>query len=171
MTKSTGTTNLLLQAAVEALRPSNAAGSNATPPAAAVATQSDVRAGRISRPETPAREGPNPLVLSQILQRNTSVPRRLSSGSGSSGMGTPALMRSVSSLRGGLLDADSGNGGRPAFEVTVDQIRDQHFAAARESIQNQEILAALLEDLDYDCERLRSLLLAAQVRLFADSGR
>lgn len=74
--------------------------------------------------------------------------------------GTPALMRSVSSLKG-LQDGEDG--GR-SFDATVDQIKEQHLKAAREAIRDDELREGLLEDIEYDCERLRSFLLAGQVR-------
>jgi aspartate kinase len=76
--------------------------------------------------------------------------------------GSPAPLRrdmanSVSSLRS--LDDDAV----PAFNATVDQIKRDHLQAARRVVKDPVILQHLEEDLDYDCERLRSFLLAAQI--------
>lgn len=58
--------------------------------------------------------------------------------------------------------------GPPLFNVTVDRIKEDHLIAARAVVKDAEILRELEDDLKYDCERLRSFLLAAQVsRLFA----
>ncbi|KAI5477263.1 aspartate kinase [Pseudohyphozyma bogoriensis] len=132
--KSTGTTNLLLRAALEALRP-----------------RSDLPS---STPGTPGPNGEklNPLT-SQIFQRTASV----TPGQTRSGTSTPAsLSNSFSSLRA----SDEGD---QVFNATVDQIKEDHIAAARKVIKDQAILAELEDDLDYDCERLRSFLLAAQI--------
>jgi aspartate kinase len=50
------------------------------------------------------------------------------------------------------------------FNLTVDQIKEDHIKAARAVLRDEDILRELEDDLDYDCERLRSFLLAAQVR-------
>ena len=53
----------------------------------------------------------------------------------------------------------------PSFNATVDLIRQEHFTAARESIQDADILKELEEEIENDCNWLRSFLLASQVRL------
>lgn len=53
--------------------------------------------------------------------------------------------------------------GPQLFNATVDQIRDDHFKAARAVVRDENLLRELEDDLEYDCERLRSFLLAAQV--------
>lgn len=53
--------------------------------------------------------------------------------------------------------------GPQLFNATVDQIRDDHLKAARSVVRDERLLRELEEDLEYDCERLRSFLLAAQV--------
>lgn len=49
------------------------------------------------------------------------------------------------------------------FHATVDQIKQDHLAAAKQYIRSADVLAQLEDELDYDCERLRSFLLAAQI--------
>ncbi|KDE06116.1 hypothetical protein MVLG_03533 [Microbotryum lychnidis-dioicae p1A1 Lamole] len=158
--KSTGTTNLLLRAALEALRPRAPDMSSSIP----------------SLPPTPAPGTPgiassdriNPLT-SQIFQRSSSNASSPSPASKNnthtrSGVSTPhstrsnSLVASISSLR--VRDIDEGP---QLFHGTVDQIKEDHLKAARSFIKDPQILAELEDDLDYDCERLRSFLLAAQI--------
>ncbi|KAJ3535829.1 hypothetical protein NMY22_g6309 [Coprinellus aureogranulatus] len=51
----------------------------------------------------------------------------------------------------------------PAFHGTVDVIKEEHFKAAREHIQDAEILAELEDEIDSDCEWLRSFLYATKI--------
>ncbi|KAJ7484371.1 Aspartate/glutamate/uridylate kinase [Mycena latifolia] len=51
----------------------------------------------------------------------------------------------------------------PAFHETVDLIRQEHFNAARASIQSCGILKELEAEIERDCEWLRSFLYASQV--------
>jgi aspartate kinase len=150
-TKATGTTNLLLRAALEALRPrandlSSSISSFNTPS---------------GTPGPSSAEKLNPLT-SQIFQRSASQAplngAESKSGSTRSGTSTPggSLAQSLLGLRG-------GEEGPQQFNATVDQIKHDHIEAARLAVKNATILAELEDDLDYDCERLRSFLLAAQV--------
>ncbi|KAJ2913805.1 hypothetical protein MD484_g6618, partial [Candolleomyces efflorescens] len=60
--------------------------------------------------------------------------------------------------------AGSGKGTPlPAFHATVDLIKEEHFKAARASIEDPEILEELEDEIDRDCEWLRSFLYAAKV--------
>ncbi|KAL8292009.1 hypothetical protein RQP46_001475 [Phenoliferia psychrophenolica] len=146
--KTTGTTNLLLRAALEALRPRGDL--LATPlPILTVGT-----------PVSSPTERVNPLTT-QIFQRAgsssiipTSTTTTASSRSGTSTPGS--LSASMASLRA----ADEGS---QVFNATVDQIKEDHFVAARAAIKDEAILRELEDDLDYDCERLRSFLMAAQI--------
>lgn len=149
-TKATGTTNLLLRAALETLRP-----------------RANDLASSISSFNTPAgTPGPasadklNPLT-SQIFQRSASqAPLNGDSKPGStrSGSSTPG-----GSLAASLLGLRGAEEGPQQFNATVDQIKHDHVEAARLAVKDAAILAELEDDLDYDCERLRSFLLAAQV--------
>jgi aspartate kinase len=51
----------------------------------------------------------------------------------------------------------------PEFYATVDLIRTEHLEAAKASIQSQDILLELEEEIEKDCEWLRGFLFAAQV--------
>jgi aspartate kinase len=56
----------------------------------------------------------------------------------------------------------------PAFHATVDLIREEHFTAARASVQDAAILQELEAEIERDCEWLRSFLYASQVRSVGD---
>ena len=51
----------------------------------------------------------------------------------------------------------------PEFNITVDLVREQHIKAARASVRDQDILGELEEEIEKDCDWLRSFLFAAQV--------
>jgi len=51
----------------------------------------------------------------------------------------------------------------PEFNVTVDLVREQHVEAARASVQDPDILGELEEEIEKDCDWLRSFLFAAKV--------
>ncbi|TFK72779.1 aspartate kinase [Pluteus cervinus] len=51
----------------------------------------------------------------------------------------------------------------PEFYATIDLIRQEHLTAARASVDDPEILRALEDEIERDCEWLRSFLFAAQV--------
>lgn len=145
-TKSTGTTNLLLQAGNEALLP---------PLDSPV-----VPASPTTRPTTPGSnraEGPNPLVLSQILQRGTSTPRLSRTNS--------AILGCTSPLTPGYPTNYNPDFGLNAtrFDPTVEKIKQDHLSAAREVVRDPQLLSELELDITYDCDRLRSFLLAAQI--------
>lgn len=48
------------------------------------------------------------------------------------------------------------------FDETVDQIKRDHLEAARKVIKTEEVLREVEDELEYDCERLRGFLKAAQ---------
>lgn len=52
--------------------------------------------------------------------------------------------------------------GPQLFNATVDQILEDHLKAARAIVRSEALLRELEDELEYDCERLRSFLLAAQ---------
>jgi aspartate kinase len=147
-TKLTGTTNLLLRAALEALQP--------------LPTQTE---GSLSTPVTPPRTPPSSVPSISSLSLSQILPPRRQSGSpapGSRDTSPPSASpsrNSISSLR-------ASDDAPPLFNATVDQIRDNHLEAARASVKDARILKPLEEDLIHDCERLRSFLLAAQVRVY-----
>ena len=51
----------------------------------------------------------------------------------------------------------------PEFSATVDLIRSEHLAAAKDSIKNPQILQEIEEEIHRDCDWLRAFLFAAQV--------
>lgn len=53
--------------------------------------------------------------------------------------------------------------GPQQFELTIEQIRNDHIASARGAIKNEEILEVLEDEIHYDCDQLRSFLMAAQI--------
>lgn len=51
------------------------------------------------------------------------------------------------------------------FQATVDLLRLDHLTAARASVRDQDLLKELEQEIERDCEGLRSFLFAAQVRV------
>ena len=52
----------------------------------------------------------------------------------------------------------------PEFNPTIDLIRREHIQAATDSISDPDILQAFVDEMDRDCDWLRSFLFASQVR-------
>jgi aspartate kinase len=50
-----------------------------------------------------------------------------------------------------------------SFNRTVDVLRSEHLTAARASLNDPEILKELEDEIERDCDSLRSFLFAAQV--------
>lgn len=158
-TKTSGTTNLLIRASLEALRPTPAAGTNADNSPSASAAQ------------TPSANSSNanPLSLtSQIFQRSGSsnaLPS-LTNGTFSSWQSrsnSPAMSPSRRSMSNSFSSIRDEPTGPQQFEITIEQIRNDHIASARSAIKNEDILEALEDEIHYDCDQLRSFLMAAQI--------
>ncbi|TKY85256.1 hypothetical protein EX895_006336 [Sporisorium graminicola] len=154
-TKALGTTNLLLQAANEALE-------EALTPAASL---SNSVASLANGAQTP-------------LHRPGSAFSRKSST-----RGTP--IGRVEPLSGNVLDSkleqlklngseskpvksDAGSDSEPevaiGFNATVDRILSDHIASARKAVtKNKQLLQQLESDIAEDCDRLRDFLLAAKI--------
>lgn len=165
-TKALGTTNLLLQASKEALRPANGEKPNSG------------CSGLTSGSQTPL------------------YPKRVGSGFfGTNGSGTEKdkMSSSLSSLKDLKMTANGyarssspspfqssanpasptvaqGDSGRESpesylagFHATVDILKRDHIEAARRQIRDEELLEELIHELERDCESLRSFLSAAQV--------
>ncbi|GAA6043870.1 hypothetical protein JCM8097_001202 [Rhodosporidiobolus ruineniae] len=131
-TKATGTTNLLLRAAAEALRPKPQDLSSSVP-------------SLLNSPSP----SPGP-------HSGAATPRGSSAGG--------SLSNSLASLR--MLDRRLAGAAeeRQLFDDTVDQIKRDHLEAARRVVtHSEEVLREVEEELDYDCERLRGFLRAAQI--------
>ncbi|GJN92538.1 hypothetical protein Rhopal_005568-T1 [Rhodotorula paludigena] len=136
-TKATGTTNLLLRAALEALRPKGPEIGSSLPSL------------RGSPSQSPAPGG----------QSGTSTPATPATPRGSYLLG--GSLSSLARLAGGRAQSEDG---KELFDDTVDEIKQGHLDAARQVIRNSpDVLAAVEEELEYDCERLRGFLRAAQI--------
>lgn len=82
--------------------------------------------------------------------------------SSTASLGTVAAAAAAAGVGGG---GAFGEDESQLFDETVDQIKRDHIEAARKIITNSpEVLQEVEEDLEYDCERLRGFLRAAQVR-------
>ncbi|KAA1066595.1 Aspartokinase [Puccinia graminis f. sp. tritici] len=157
-TKSTGTTNLLLKAALEALENPSIQQSPSQATFSPTTTHS-----------TP--NGPNPLILSQILARRGSPTPRLLSRTNSTvnGFTSPNLYPSQNSPGPNLNNLSLDSAHQPLeehnapFDKTIEILRADHLKAASELISDENLLSDLQYDITYDCERLRSLLLATQI--------
>ncbi|KAG2003563.1 aspartate kinase [Coprinopsis cinerea AmutBmut pab1-1] len=147
-TKALGTTSLLLKAASQALQRSPKCG---TSHANGAHTPIHPRPGHNKRTYSYTSDGDR---VSQSPPSPRSVDGR------SSGSSSP---RRNGILGFTPLNGDSAKSALPEFHATVDLIKDEHFKAARSSIRDPEILAELEEEIDSDCEWLRSFLCAAQV--------
>ena len=157
-TKATGTTNLLLRAAAEALQTSNEDARelandrhDATPPTSAAAST--------SAPKKPVRTASSSVLsngISALSNASCSSPATRSPSP------SPFSFRGMSNSISSLYSIDD-NQQTAAYHTTVDQIKADHLAAAKRFIKDDDILAQLEEELEYDCERLRSFLTAAQI--------
>lgn len=151
-TKALGTTNLLLKASSQALRVPGA-GAHPSPGCFTPGT------GRISR----NNDWTSPLHSPGGSSRSRSPSRSALPNGGLSStlmMSSILTMSSVPPPRG---EDD------PPFFATVDLIRLEHITAARSSITSSTILQELEEEIEKDCDALRSFLMAIQVRILSRS--
>lgn len=132
-TKALGTTNLLLRAASEALRRPKS-----TPSVSGTATP-------LTKGLFGVRSSSN---ISDHSQSPPTSPRPRSSRSGS-----PQPLFGMTPM----------GEQKPEFSATVELIRAEHFSAARACIQDPDLRRELEEEIDRDCEWLRSFLFAAKV--------
>ena len=148
-TKAFGTTNLLLRAASEALRRNSTSGG--TPAKTPGATSSSVAAANFwGRPQaqdafTPGSPPGTPITDSR--GRCYSSPGSTSPSPYSSAANGNALV--------GLTTQ--------AFNATVDLLKSEHVAAAKESVNDSALLKELIGEIEHDCEALRGFLFATQV--------
>jgi len=134
-TKALGTTNLLLKASSEALqRP--AAGTSRTP-CNQDWTSPLHSPGGSSGSRSPSRSAPPSGGLSSSLMMSSSL-----------------TMSSMPPPKENY---------EPPFFATVDLIRLEHVIAARSSINSTKILRDLEDEIEKDCDALRSFLMAVQV--------
>ncbi|KAJ3498166.1 hypothetical protein NLJ89_g10253 [Agrocybe chaxingu] len=142
-TKALGTTNLLLRAASEALKREKPAGASASGSATPVSRGLFGVGGGI------ARNGSD---------HSMSPPTSPKARSRSSRSSSPQPLFGFTPLNGSH-PAET----QPEYSVTVNLIRQEHVTAARNSIRDAEILKELEEEIDRDCEWLRSFLFAAKI--------
>ncbi|KAL7418051.1 Aspartate/glutamate/uridylate kinase [Mrakia frigida] len=165
-TKSNGTTNLLLKAAAEARAPAPVPFTPGTP------RDNTAAGGSLSRNPSGFFGGSNQFASSSTppsvaFQRQPSLPGHLRQP-GTSRSGSPSPFVALSSCNS-LASSVSSLPETPAapveasFHATVDQIKSDHFAAAREAIKDEELLEELLYEIERDCEGLRGFLFAAQI--------
>jgi aspartate kinase len=108
---------------------------------------------------------PAPGAVNSAFSRQASLPGRLRQGGSRSGSPSPfvALSSSLASSTSSLPEVPTPEVPSSTFHATVDQIKSDHFASAREAIKDEELLEDLLEEIERDCEGLRNFLYAAQV--------
>ena len=147
-TKALGTTNLLLRAASEALQRAKA-GSTSVSGTTTPITRGLFGVGGASTNGNTSDHSPPRTPDSNYRGRSSSSPSP-----------APASVFGFTPLN----DAQQPEN-VPDFHHTVDLIRQEHFTAARAAIQDPDILKELEEEIDRDCDWLRSFLYAAKVCL------
>ncbi|KDQ10464.1 hypothetical protein BOTBODRAFT_36166 [Botryobasidium botryosum FD-172 SS1] len=153
-TKSLGTTNLLLRAATEALRPSGNVSSSYTPGAR---TPSD---GLFGRP--PSRTSHSRGTFGDLKMSSVASPSRTPSQSKSPSPSSPPSVL-PSSVTSPTKQQTSASAVPSSYNQTIDLIRSEHIGAARFTIRDPDLLRQLVEEIEGECEGLRSFLFAAQV--------
>jgi aspartate kinase len=167
-TKALGTTNLLLQASKEALRPANGA---ANPGCSGLTSGTQT-------PLYPKRVGSGFFGSSGSGTEKDKMSSSIASlrdlkmtGNGYSRSGSPSPFQSSANPPSPTAAQNESGRDSPesylaAFHATVDVLKRDHVAAARKQVQDEELLEELIHELERDCESLRSFLSAAQVRSF-----
>ncbi|TFK22168.1 aspartate kinase [Coprinopsis marcescibilis] len=158
-TKALGTTSLLLKAASEALSPQ--------PKSHLKSSSSDKVNCTTSSPGT----GANTPTTSYrgLFGRTYHYGSDGSQSPPTSPKSQSRSSRSSSPQRNGLFgftpinNSEAKKTNMPDFHATVDLIKEEHFKAARGSVRDPEILSELEEEIDRDCEWLRSYLYAAKI--------
>ncbi|PPQ82253.1 hypothetical protein CVT26_009970 [Gymnopilus dilepis] len=145
-TKALGTTNLLLRAASEALQRAKA-GSTSVSGTTTPITRGLFGVGGASTNGNTSDHSPPRTPDSNYRSRSSSSPSP-----------APASVFGFTPLS----DAQQPES-VPDFHHTVDLIRQEHFTAARAAIQDPDILKELEEEIDRDCDWLRSFLYAAKI--------
>lgn len=107
---------------------------------------------RQSTRDTPARSHSPPLSPAAVLSSLSEIPSPFSSQAGN-GVGNTVNDVAL-----------------PAFHLTIDLLRADHISAARASVRDPELLRELEDEIERDCEGLRSFLQAAQVCDFLYTG-
>ncbi|PPR04771.1 hypothetical protein CVT24_007087 [Panaeolus cyanescens] len=147
-TKALGTTNLLLRAASEALKPK-------------AKTAGDSSSGAVtpvSRGIFGSRGGGT--TSGNGSDHSSSPPTSPKARSRSSRSSSPIPLFGFTPLNGSSRQASSKV---PDFYKTVDLIRDEHLIAARGAISDPEILEEIEDEIENDCDWLRNFLVAAKI--------
>lgn len=145
-TKSTGTTNLLLRAASEALL-------STTTPSSPFFTECSFGGSGINTPFSGS--------LRLHYDCDTSGPH----ASNRKPSPTVSLASSRQNSRNGMDGGKHPSGTSPPFIATVEKIRHEHIAAAQKIVVNSaSVLDQLEVDIHTDCDTLSAFLLAIQVR-------
>lgn len=152
-TKALGTTNLLLKASSEALQRS-AAGTHQSPGCFTPGTSRTSG----NHDWTSPLHSPDPSSGSRSPSRPVPQNGGLSS----------TLMRSSTLTMSSIPPPSEKDD--PPFFATVDLIRSEHMTAARSSITNLTILKELEEEIEKDCDALRSFLMAIQAGVHSPYG-
>ncbi|KAF8156856.1 aspartate kinase [Crassisporium funariophilum] len=140
-TKALGTTNLLLRAASEALQPkTKPAGSSG---AATPVSRGLFGAGTFSANASDHSQSPPTSPTVRSRSSSSPSPQPLF---GFTPLNEPTPVETL-----------------PEFHVTVDLIRREHLMAARACLRDPKILKELEEEIERDCEWLRSFLFAAKI--------
>lgn len=150
-TKALGTTNLLLQASREALAPASA-------------RQNSTSASGAQTPLYPKRVGSG--YFSQSMMSSLSS---LKDAKDESRCASPSPFQPLSGRT--RSPSDSGpdtptakeESFEPRFHTTVDTIKRGHLDAARQALRRGPLRDELEEEIERDCEALRSFLSAAHV--------
>ncbi|PWN33752.1 aspartate kinase [Meira miltonrushii] len=162
-TKALGTTNLLLQAAKEALQPEDEND-----------TASPIESSSLSNSFSNLRDSSNATANGTFSRLARSASR------GAAGLGTgsplptskraesPATLNSAldSKLKSLTMENSASNGAPIAtgYNATVDRIMHDHIVAVREAVtKNVEARERLEHEIVDDCERLRDFLMAAKI--------
>ena len=140
-TKALGTTNLLLRASSEALQ-------RRSKPAGTPGTTTPVTRGLFGAGGTGSDGSQSPPMSPQSRSR-------------SSRSTSPQPLFGFTPINGDSQSTET----LPKFHATVELLRQEHINAAQASIRDPEILLELQEEIDRDCEWLRSYLFAAKVCL------
>ena len=140
-TKALGTTNLLLRAASETLKPHVKSSSGSATP-----VSMGLFGARGCRSSSDHSQSP-PRSPTEVRTRSSGPP-------------SPPLFNFIPLNEPVLAES------LPEYHVTVDLIRREHLVAARSSVRDLEILKELEEEIERDCEWLRSFLLAAKVLFY-----
>ncbi|CAE6479721.1 unnamed protein product [Rhizoctonia solani] len=143
-TKALGTTNLLLQAATEALRQPALGGLN-TP----TRRNSMSSSGGLPWSPTPKKSA---LLQSPVFSRPDSPGTGLDKLAARKAGGSPPRESSPPTPTSAV-----------SFSSTVDTIRDEHVAAAEQLIRDPDLLRELEHEIVRDCDGLRAFLGAAQL--------